>query len=88
MMIWLGFVTVPFLPVTAEAFRPLLPVLISLVTALGFARQGVDAASLRALFDPRTLVVSLVWLAVSQVVAAWAAVWLARRIGIPPRTSA
>ncbi|NVK44795.1 MAG: hypothetical protein HWE33_00720 [Rhodobacteraceae bacterium] len=83
-LLLLGFVTTSFLPVSAETMRPLLPPLVVLVTALGFARQPLDPVSLRGLLQIRHIAFSLVWLVSTQVLAAFLAVSVGRAIGATP----
>ncbi|WP_108259775.1 hypothetical protein [Mangrovicoccus ximenensis] len=42
-LLLLGFLTVPFLPVDAEAMRPALPLLVSLATALAVSPMRARA---------------------------------------------
>lgn len=79
----LGFLAVPFVPVSPETLKPLLPPLVVLVTALGFARQPLDRTSLKALLHRRTVGLSLGWLIVTQVLATVLVIALGHRLGVP-----
>ncbi len=77
----LGFLTVPFFPISTETLRPFLPPLVVLVTALGFARQRLDRQSLQDLLPKRHVASGLVWLFVTQVLAALFTVVIGRAFG-------
>ncbi|WP_095588166.1 hypothetical protein [Actibacterium ureilyticum] len=80
-LLLVGFATVPFLPVSAETLRPLLPPLVILVTALGVARQPIDRRRLKSLFNTRQAVFALLWVILAQVVATRFAVSVGQLFG-------
>ncbi len=80
-----GFAIVPFLPVDAELLRPALPLLVSLATALGVARQPLDPATLRRLLAPGAALRLAAWLVLTQAVLAFAAAGLGRLAGLDPQ---
>ncbi|WP_172328745.1 hypothetical protein [Mangrovicoccus sp. HB161399] len=84
-LLLLGFLSVPFLPVDAELLRPALPFLVALATALGVARQPLDPATLRRLLAPGAALRLAGWLVLTQAVLAAAAVWAGRLAGLDPQ---
>ncbi|UMA66587.1 hypothetical protein LVO79_09175 [Roseivivax marinus] len=83
-LLLLGLVTVPFVPVSPERLKPLLPVLVSLVTALAIARQPLGRDDLARLFPPLGTARLVGWLIVSQLGFSAVAVLISHLLGIAP----
>ncbi|MEM1129644.1 MAG: hypothetical protein AAGH83_03880 [Pseudomonadota bacterium] len=79
----LGFLIVPLLPLPGDAVRPLLPVMVAIVTGLAVARQPAFFTALRDVLHPRVAGSLIAWHLAVQIAAAAIFVGLGHGLGWP-----